>query len=71
MTTKTIPQKPVLHAGKHVNPMDRQSFGDKVISVITYIVYAFFAFVCAYPFYYIIINSPACWTRRRPPSCVR
>ena len=57
MTTKTIPQKPVLHAGKHVNPMDRQSFGDRVISVITYIVYAFFAFVCAYPFYYIIINS--------------
>ena len=42
---------------KHVNPMDRQSAGDKVISVITYIVYAFFAFVCAYPFYYIIINS--------------
>ena len=57
MTTKTIPQTPVLHAGKHVNPMDRQSFGDRVISVITYIVYAFFAFVCAYPFYYIIINS--------------
>ena len=42
---------------KHINPMDRQSAGDKVISVITYIVYAFFAFVCAYPFYYIIINS--------------
>ena len=42
---------------KHVNPMDRQSAGDKVISVITYIVYAFFAFVCADPFYYIIINS--------------
>ena len=51
MTTKTIPQQPLLHKGKHVNPMDRQSVGDKVISVITYIVYAFFAFVCAYPFY--------------------
>ena len=37
--------------------MDRQGPGDKVISVVTYIVYAFFAFVCAYPFYYIIINS--------------
>ena len=37
--------------------MDRQSAGDKVISVITYFVYAIFAFVCAYPFYYIIINS--------------
>ena len=52
MTTKAaFPRK------KHINPMDRQSAGDKVISVITYIVYAFFAFVCAYPFYYIIINS--------------
>ncbi len=43
------------HRGR--SPMDRQSVGDRVISVITYIVYAFFAFVCAYPFYYIIINS--------------
>ena len=52
MTTKAeFPRK------KHINPMDRQSAVDKVISVITYIVYAFFAFVCAYPFYYIIINS--------------
>ena len=42
---------------KHRNPLDRQSAGDKVISVITYIIYAIFAFVCAYPFYYIIINS--------------
>ena len=42
---------------RHVNPMERQSAGDRVVSVITYIVYAFFAFVCAYPFYYIIINS--------------
>ena len=41
MTTKA-------HAGKkHVNPMNRQSVGDRIISVITYIVYAFFAFVCA------------------------
>ena len=53
MTTKTaLPERK-----KHINPMDRQGPGDKVISVITYIVYAFFAFVCAYPFYYIIINS--------------
>ena len=52
MTTKAaFPQR------KHINPMDRQSVGDRIISVITYIVYAFFAFVCAYPFYYIIINS--------------
>ena len=53
MTTKTaLPERK-----KHINPMDRQGPGDKAISVITYIVYAFFAFVCAYPFYYIIINS--------------
>ena len=37
--------------------MDIQSPGDRIVSVVTYIVYAFFAFVCAYPFYYIIINS--------------
>ncbi|MBR2924793.1 MAG: carbohydrate ABC transporter permease [Clostridia bacterium] len=35
----------------------KRSFGDKLISVITYIVYAIFAFVCVYPFYYIFINS--------------
>lgn len=33
------------------------SFGDRMISVITYFVYTLFAFVCAYPFYYIFINS--------------
>ncbi len=31
--------------------------GDKVLSVIVYIVYSFFAFVCVYPFYYIFINT--------------
>lgn len=35
----------------------KTSTGDKIIDVITYIVYAIFAFVCVYPFYYIIINS--------------
>ena len=35
----------------------QRSFSDKVIDVITYIVYAFFAFVCVFPFYYLIINS--------------
>ena len=34
-----------------------RSAGDRMISVITYIVYALFAFVCIYPFYYIFINS--------------
>ena len=35
----------------------KTSTGDKIIDVITYIVYAIFAFVCVYPIYYIIINS--------------
>ena len=35
----------------------KASFGDRVISVITYVVYSIFAFVCLYPFYYIAINS--------------
>ena len=41
------------HRKRHI----RRSFGDQVINVITYIVYAFFAFVCVFPFYYLIINS--------------
>ena len=32
-------------------------FADTLMSVITYIVYSFFAFVCVYPFYYIFINT--------------
>ena len=35
----------------------RRSVSDRLISVITYVVYAVFAFVCVYPFYYIFINS--------------
>lgn len=31
--------------------------GDRIISVVTYLVYSVFAFVCLYPFYYIFINS--------------
>ena len=53
MTAKT----PAESRRKHVNPMNRQSLGDRIISVFTYVIYAFFAFACAYPFYYIIINS--------------
>ncbi len=33
------------------------SIGDRLISVLTYIIYSIFAFVCAYPFYYIFINT--------------
>lgn len=31
--------------------------GDRVMSVLIYVIYAIFAFVCVYPFYYILINS--------------
>ena len=44
-------------ASKKKAPKYKTSVGDKVISVITYIVYTFFAFVCVYPFYYIFINT--------------
>lgn len=35
----------------------KRSFSDRLISVLTYVIYSFFAFVCAYPFYYILINT--------------
>lgn len=35
----------------------KRSFTDYLISVVTYIVFALFALVCAYPFYYIFINT--------------
>ena len=42
-------------------PVSRQkiktSAGDKAITVATYVIYTLFAFVCVYPFYYVIINS--------------
>jgi len=41
-------------APKHKMHVD---LSDRIISVITYIIYSFFAFVCVYPFYYIFINS--------------
>ena len=33
------------------------SISDRIISVAIYVVYALFAFVCVYPFYYIFINT--------------
>jgi putative aldouronate transport system permease protein len=35
----------------------KQSFGDVLISILTYAFFAAFAFVCIYPFYYIFINT--------------
>lgn len=31
--------------------------GDAVISILTYVLFALFAFICIYPFYYIFINT--------------
>ena len=50
---KTAMSKGSLHAPKKI----KISAGDRIINIITYIVYSIFAFVCVYPFYYIIINS--------------
>lgn len=36
---------------------NKQSFGDRLLSVIIYLVFGIYAFICAYPFYYIFINS--------------
>ena len=33
------------------------SLGDRIMVVLTYIVYGAFAFICVYPFYYIFINT--------------
>lgn len=35
----------------------KQSFEDALISVLTYVFFAAFAFICIYPFYYIFINT--------------
>ena len=50
---KTAMSKGSLHSPKKI----KISAGDRIINIITYIVYSIFAFVCVYPFYYIIINS--------------
>lgn len=43
--------------GKAKKVKYKRSFSDRLISVLTYVIYSFFAFVCAYPFYYILINT--------------
>ena len=50
---KTAMSKGSLHSPKKI----KISASDRIINIITYIVYSIFAFVCVYPFYYIIINS--------------
>jgi putative aldouronate transport system permease protein len=35
----------------------QSSASDKMISAVTYVLFALFAFICTYPFYYILINT--------------
>jgi putative aldouronate transport system permease protein len=51
MTTLTSPRR-----RKHSHSV-RRSKGDLPFSLVNYTVFAVLAFVCAYPFYYLIINS--------------
>ena len=37
--------------------LHKKTVEDYIISIATYTIYTFFAFVCVYPFYYILINS--------------
>ena len=45
------------HSFNAAKPHIHRTLGDRMISVATYFIYALFAFVCLYPFYYIFINS--------------
>ena len=38
-------------------PKIKKTVEDYLIDIFTYTIYTFFAFVCVYPFYYIMINS--------------
>ena len=42
---------------KRSRKLKKGSLEDRVISTVSYIVYTIFTFICAYPFYYIFINS--------------
>lgn len=39
------------------NKIKSQSVSDRVLDVITYVIFSLFAFACIYPFYYIFINT--------------
>ena len=43
--------------GKPQKTKIKRSPSDKIFSAFTYFIYSIFAFLCAYPFYYIFINS--------------
>ena len=35
----------------------KESFGDRMVGVVCYIIFSLCALVCVYPFYYIFINT--------------
>jgi len=39
------------------NKIKSNSVSDRVLDIITYVIFSLFAFVCVYPFYYIFINT--------------
>ncbi|WP_429143002.1 carbohydrate ABC transporter permease [Anaerotaenia torta] len=43
--------------GDKRNKIKSHSIGDRILDVATYTIFTLFAFVCAYPFYYIFINT--------------
>ena len=44
-------------SNKHISPAERRTTGEKVYNVFNVAFFIIFAFLCAYPFYYLIINS--------------
>ena len=40
-----------------MSSLHKKTLEEYIISISTYVIYTFFAFVCFYPFYYILINS--------------
>ena len=38
--------------------LHKKTVEDYLIAIFTYIIYSFFAFVCVYPFYYILTHPP-------------
>lgn len=52
---KTVYNAPIKR--RHRRDLDSHGFIDRTVSVLTYMFFIFFAFICIYPFYYIFINT--------------
>lgn len=50
-----LPKEKVKH--KKVKPMERHSKGENIFNVFNTLLMVLFTFLCAYPFYYIFINT--------------